>query len=215
MPEWRRLDSPETPRTPRGSKRPSTGDFTAILQEVLVDEDRCEAFIDWMYREFCSEVILSFFEFVQFRNYVKEEMKKTAGDIVHEDVHNFDFYEGMPKSTIIHDPSRLHPLATRPSFHDNVSSLSTVIESGANAKEHILTRCKKIAHLFYRKYIMHHHAEHEINISGTLKARYLRMEPEECNGMELEECVTVYDEIIAEMMKYQSQSFRRFERSNQ
>ena len=78
----------------------SSGNFRDKLRETLNDEQKCEAFIDWMYRGFSSEVILSFLELVQFKEFVKEQIGKVcvAGDA---DPYDFALYDGMPKSSII------------------------------------------------------------------------------------------------------------------
>lgn len=75
-------------------------------------------------------------------------------------------------------------------------------------------RCKRIAHLFFRKYI-DYHAEQELNISGPLRNIYFQMEHTKYDGKDLAQFVTVYDDVISEMMKYQSESYRRFERAHQ
>ena len=186
----------------------SPGTFMEKLRETLDDEQKCEAFIDGMYREFSSEVILSFLEFVQFKKYIKEQIGKicVAGD---EDPYNFQLYDGMPRSTIVYDPSRLEQRMT-PLSLDGVSSLSGDSESGARSSDNSLMRCRKIAHLFFEKYI-DYHSEHEINISGPLRNKYVKLEQGQYEAMELEQFVTIYDDLIAEMMKYMAASCRRFE----
>ena len=100
----------------------SSGTFESRLRDTLNDEDKFEAFINWMYREFSSEAILSFIEFVQFRAYLmnhisttntvkttnmmktSDTMKafKTTGA---SDSKRFDyqFYSKMPQSSIVHN----------------------------------------------------------------------------------------------------------------
>ena len=198
----------------------SPGTFREKLRETLSDEQKCEAFIDWMYREFCSEVILSFLEFVQFRNYVKAEIRKTDGnDVVAGDSDPYDFvlYDGMPKSSIIYDSGQSNEGISQEmtlSWLVHVSSLSRDTDSGAAPTENTLIKCKRIAHLFFRKYI-EHHSELEINISGSLRNKYVDLEQKEYDGMNVKQFVTLYDKVLAEMMKYQSQSYQRFERANQ
>ena len=57
-------------------------------------------------------------------------------------------------------------------------------------------------------------AELEINISGRLRDTFVHLDQANYEGMELEQFVTVYDELISEMMKYQAESYQRFERAN-
>ena len=87
----------------------SPGGFRETLQATLIDEQKCEAFIDWMYLEFSSEAILSFLEFVQFRQFVKEQIGRTdkTGNAVDSGPFDFALYDGIPQSTIIYDTFRL------------------------------------------------------------------------------------------------------------
>ena len=188
-----------------------SGTFREKLRNTLIDEHKCEAFIDWIYREFSSEVILSFLEFVQFKKYIKEQIGKicVAGD---EDPYDFQLYDGMPRSTIVYDSSRLEHTTT-PTSRQSVSSVSADPGSAASPSDNTLMRCKRIAHLFFEKYI-DYHSEHEINISGVMRNKYVKLEQGQYEAMELEQFVTVYDDLIAEMMKYLAESCRRFESAN-
>ena len=194
----------------------SSGDFRKTMQLILNDAQKCEAFIDWMYREFSSEAILSFVEFVQFRQFVKEEIGKTDGLNITVDSSPYDFalYDGMPKSSIIYDTSRFDHEMTRSSPVD-VSPSSAELSSDTNLPENLLmsSRCKKIAHLLFVKYI-NYHSEHEVNISGRLRETYVNLEQTEYEGINVVQFVTLYDDVIAEMMKYQSESYMRFEREH-
>ena len=215
MTEW----NPEDTNLELERTGPS-GTFREKLRETLSDEHKCEAFIDWMYREFCSEVILSFLEFAQFRNYVRSEIRKTdENDVVAGAADSYDFvlYDGMPKSSIIYDSGQFNEGVSQEvtlSCLVQVSSLSKDTDSGVAPEENTLMKCKRIAHSFFGKYI-EHHSEHEINLSGPLRNKYIDLEENEYGGMSVEEFVTLYNEVMAEMMKYQSQSYRRFERANQ
>ena len=209
MTEWNTLDSPSS-LSREGSI--SAGKFRHKLQETLKDEHQCEAFIDWMYREFSSEAILSFLEFVQFRKYVKEEeigKLCVAGDT---DPYDFALYDGMPKSTIVHDTSRLDQSFSSLS-KGGVTAMVGDLVTSTSPSDDTLVRCKRIAHLMFKKYI-DYHAEHEINISASLRKKFVELEQQQYDGMELEQFVTLYDEVISEMMKYQAESYRRFERAN-
>ena len=189
----------------------SSGSFREKLRKTLVDEHKCEAFIDWIYREFSSEVILSFLEFVQFKKYIKEQIGKicVTGD---EDPYDFELYDGMPRSTIVYDSSQLEQ-ATTPSSRESVASVSVDSGSATTPSNNTLMRCKRIAHLFFEKYI-DYNSEHEINISGAMRNKYVKLEEEHYEAMELEQFVTIYDDLIAEMMKYLAESCRRFESAN-
>ena len=193
----------------------SDGDFRRTLKGLLIDEQKCEAFIDWMYREFSCEVILSFIEFVQFRKFVMDEIKKVDGSDISADPdpYDFAFYDGMPQSTIIYDSFGFDQIAL-PGHLIDIPSLSADVESETSPTENPLVRCKRIAHLFFIKYI-NYASHHEINISGRLRNKYVAMERVEYDGMDLEQFVTFYDDVISEMMKYQSESYMRFERENQ
>ena len=193
----------------------SPGDFRETLQAILIDEQKCEAFIDWMYREFSSEAILSFVEFVQFRQFVKEETGKTDGVEIAgvSDHYEFALYDGMPKSTIIYHTSRCDQIMVLSSPVD-FSSPPAELPSGSSFSENPLIRCKRIAHLFFNKYL-DYGSEHEINISGRLREKYVIMEKTVYEGINLVQFVTLYDDVIAEMMKYQSESYMRFERAYQ
>ena len=188
----------------------SNGDYRKTLKGILIDEQKCEAFIDWMYREFSCEVILSFIEFIQFRKFVKDQIRKSgAGDMSADpDRYDFAFYDGMPRSTIIHDSFQTGR-ANLPAHHLHVASLSGDLESERNSTENPLIRCKWIAHLFFMKYI-NYASHHEINISGRLRDKFVKMEIAEYDGMDLEQFATLYDDVISEMIKYQSESYRRF-----
>ena len=193
----------------------SSGDFRETMQSVLIDEQKCEAFVDWMYREFSSEVILSFLEFIQFRKFVNEEIKKMDGVDIDGDSDPYDFalFGGMPQSSIIYNSFQFDE-AVVPSDLVDVPSLSADVESDGSPTQNPLIRCKRIAQLLFEKYI-DYDAQHEINISGRLRDKYVEMERMEYDGMDLKQFVTVYDEVISEMMKYQSESYMRFERAHQ
>ena len=213
------LQLDEGASTPNLEMKESSGTFAQKLQETLNNEQQCEAFIDWMYREFCSEVILSFLEFMQFRNYVKGEIKKTERDdifAVNSDPFDFALYDGMPRSSIIHDPLRVTSnYKVNPSSSNEILSVPRDLESGTSHNEEPLTKCQRISHLLFKKYIGSHYAEHEINISGALRNKYVELEQKQYEEVDLEQFLTLYDEVIAEMMKYLAQSFRRFERAHQ
>ena len=164
MAEWN-----EAARTPKLKMQKSSCNFMQKLKELLKDEHKCEAFIHWMHLEFSSETILSFLEFVQFRKYAKGEIKKTddlntAGAV---DRFDFELYDGMPRSTIVYNTSCAQQEVT-PVRQERIASSSDNIGSIISPSENALVRCKRIVHLFFRKYI-DYHSVHEVNISGPLR----------------------------------------------
>ena len=197
----------------------SSGDFRRTLRGILIDEQKCEAFIDWMYQEFSSEVILSFLEFVQFRKFVKEAIGDTDGSDISAEPDRYDFmlYDGMPQSTIVYDSFQFDQVTSptrSPSNAVDIAYMPSDTVAGTSPSEDPLRRCKRIAHLFFKKYI-EYKSEQEINISGRLRYQYFNLEQSRYDGMNLNQFVTLYDEVIAEMMKYQSQSYQRFQRVHQ
>ena len=67
--------------TPKStSKSISKLPLTERLQETLRDEVKFESFIDWMYREFSAEVMLSVIELSQFRAYLKDMDSENLGN---------------------------------------------------------------------------------------------------------------------------------------
>ena len=195
----------------------SSCSFREQLQETLNDEHKCEAFIDWMYREFSSEAILSFLEFVQFKKCIKEVIGETDENSTsaETDPFDFEFYDGMPRSTIIYETWTVVDSDNGAGVSmSDVLSLSAVVGSGSSLTEDPSMRAKRIAHLLFAKYI-DYHAELEINISGRLRDTFVHLDQSNYAGMELVQFATVYDELISEMMKYQTYSYRRFERAYQ
>ena len=193
-----------------------TGDFRLKLQETLNDEHKCEAFIDWMYREFSSEAILSTLECVQFKQYIKQEIGKIDGSDVSTETDRFDFelFDGMPRSTIVYDTwSLVHIEKGNMLSGSDALSLSEAVQSGSSPTDDPLIKAKRIAHILFMKYI-DYHAELEINISGSLRNKYVHLDQTNYEGMELEHFLTLHNDLISEMMKYQSQSYRRFSRSS-
>ena len=167
-------ESPKSSESPQGSIRNK-------LRETLQDETQFESFMEWMYREFSSEAMLSAIELVQFRALLREYGRNadTAEEII--------FYPEIPKSSIIHGVTG-----------------STTVSQGR------ITRLATIAGALYRKY-MDRQAELEVNISWPLRNRWdllhFRNYPED----DMTELVSAIDDVIAEMFKYIRQSFVRFD----
>merc|ERR1719361_1240756 len=88
----------------------STGNtLTNKLKKTLQDEVEFEAFMDWMYREFSSEVMLSVIELAQFKQYLKEYVQSASNpfDLPADRVKTIRFYPSMPQSSIIHNAHSL------------------------------------------------------------------------------------------------------------
>ena len=80
------------------------------------------------------------------------------------------------------------PATTRSS--QPATTLAAYLESDGKPSEKSLISCKRIAHLLFEKYI-DYDSQHEINISGRLRDKYVEMERIEYDGMDLEQFVTV------------------------
>ena len=79
-------------------------DYLMKLRETLNDEHKFQMFIAWMYREFSSESILSFVEFIQFKQWLKQEIRKSGDSVgsLTEDEFDYKLYRKIPKSSIIY-----------------------------------------------------------------------------------------------------------------
>ena len=241
----------------REAKRSSNEpiDYVKKFRETLNNQVRFEAFVDWMYREFSSENILSFIEFVQFKQWIRSQIQKTGGQTggpgneatdSSDDKFNFTFYGKMPRSSIVYDvddvdyklmvtppddaiitqpdreaaeydePPRMVSETTSLSQHDRCATTHTqnIVLEISDENMDLLVRCKKISHLLFEKYIANH-AEQMINISGTQRERYTELDQSQYAGLEISKFITLFDELIGEMLKYINHSFVRFDISQQ
>ena len=230
-----RLKQSKTTKKQRG-KQPVN--YLKKLRQTLNDEAKFQTFIDWMHREFSSEVILSFVEFIQFKQWLKEEIRKPGGMAVSRSADKFDykFYHKMPRSSIVYDeldekmeitPS---PKATSPKATKEGVDAPVVSETASLSKQRdvyvmnvvleisedidTLSRAKRIAHLLFKKYIKDR-AEYEINISGVQRDRYTQLNRSKYAGLDLLQFVGLFDELIGEMLMYINHSFFRFYISRQ
>ena len=181
--------------TPSDSaKRPNSSQSSLEdkLRETLQDEAQFESLMEWMYREFSSEALLSLIEFVQFKVLLKEYEQKADDD------EEMRFYSEIPKSTIVHAVSE----STAGKLEETTGS-----QNGS-------ARLPPIADALYKKYI-ERHSELEINISYSLRNRWdvlhFKNYPEDDMG----ELVNAVDEVISEMLKYIRHSFMRFDLDRQ
>merc|ERR1712154_426380 len=68
---------------------------------MFKDQDKCEEFVHFMYKEFSSESILCFIEFVQFKKRVMEYMEVDS----HSEV---VFDENFTRSSIVYDKEEIN-----------------------------------------------------------------------------------------------------------
>ena len=214
-------------KTAKKQREKEPADLLIKLHETLNDEVKFQIFIDWMYREFSSEAILSFVEMIQFKQWLKQEIRKTGGSVVHLNDDKFDYklYHKIPKSSIIYGQmdvmdeqveAEIAEQETREPILSESASLSnkrfadtmTIVLEMTGVRS-IRMRAKRIAHLLFKKYI-EHRAEYELNISGELRDKYSELDKSDYAGVNLLQFVELFDEVIGEMVMYIRQSFFRF-----
>lgn len=179
-------------------------DYHHRILETFKTEVEVEAFIDWMYREFSSESILSFIEFVQFKQWVKQRIRTSGGMAIslESDPADYQFYDKIPKSTIIY--------GNVTASVEMVSGMEIVDKLENWQKVDVRGRAKHIAHLLFVKYIRDR-SEFQINISGPLREQYTALDQTDYENLRLLEFVSLFDELIGAMMQYIRQSFVRFD----
>jgi len=217
------------------SDQPSKGKrdtLTSKLRETLQDEVKFEAFMDWMYREFSSEVMLSVIELGQFKQYLKEYVQRASNpfDLPADRVKTIRFYNDMPRSSIIFQPPvhtlNLHVIErlrstsageqrvadSSPDAQDSPAAETdeVVISRTPDEERTEKQRMKNIASALYEKYIRRH-CELEVNISYGLRNRWDRLHCDRYPEEDLIELIQVVDEVLSEMLRFISQSYRRFE----
>jgi len=152
--------------------------------ETLQNENKFEAFVQFVYREFNQEILLCFIELVQFKAALIGFKKKNSDTIKGEDI-EYQFidllYGDMPKSSIVE----------KKSGHDGIE------------------RFRNIAHLLFAKYI-NYYAEFEVNISSDLRNQYVAHDNNKW-VMEVHDFVLVFEPLINEMLYFMRQSFMRYE----
>ena len=156
------------------------------LRKTLQDESEFQLFMDWMFREFSSEVLLSVIELVQFQALLKEYGQTTAASSEEVDRtfgEQIVFYRTIPRSSIVHENTK------------QVKGLGQ------------LTR---IASSLYEKYIRSH-SELEINIGSGLRDRWGALHSTNYPIDKLKQLNSVVSDCVCEMMKYIRQSFLRFD----
>ena len=195
------------------SKSISKLPLTERLQETLRDEVKFESFIDWVYREFSAEVMLSVIELSQFRAYLKDMDSENLGNSseINHNCTNIEFYKNMPQSSILQSTHSLRLCNLEP-----VASLSTGGNGIDMECDHDLddgnrkAEVTRIVEALYLKYI-ERAAELEINVSSTLRNRWDILQGKQYPIEDLQLLTCVIEETIAEMLKYMRQSFIRFE----
>ena len=163
--------------------------------ETLQDELQFESFMDWLFREFSSEVMLSVIELVQFKQYLKKYGQRT-------DVNEIGFFEKMPSSSIVESAQTLEL--------NEVQSSSAGHEQTWSDSHTGWVSVPRIAGALYDKYIRRHSVL-EINISATLRNRWHTLHSSDYPQEDLPELSQLVDEVISEMLKYMRQSFLRFD----
>merc|ERR1712228_143961 len=160
------------------------------MRQMLLDEQQFEDFVQFMIKEFSSESILSFVEFVQFKQRLIDYMNLKTMTTDDGKFENHLMSEGIPKSSIV---------------HGNYAKIEE--------DEDMDKMFKNIATLLYEKYIKIG-AEFEINISSGLRCQYFAINAKKWD-MEIGKLVNVFDGLITEMNMFMRQSFCRYERSLQ
>merc|ERR1740123_1739122 len=159
--------------------------------DMMKNKDLFEALIAWMMKEFSVENVLSFAEFVQFKQYVKkikdnqstvaaQQTDQTANEEV--EVKYIDYcYAGVPISSIISRP-----------------------RAGMDEME----KCRDMAHELWLKYIKVGVA-FEINISYGLRGKYKNCDDNNW-VMPLDELLIIFDEAMIESHKMMRPSLGRW-----
>merc|ERR1712129_166157 len=151
------------------------------VRGMFQDEQLFEKFIAWLIREFSGENILSFVEFVQFKQYVikiKENRSTvaaqtdTAATEEKEDVKYIDYC----------------------ACNDQVP-ISSIVSRERNGLNEMET-CRGIAHELWLKYIKVE-ATFEINIGYGLRRKYKNCDDNNWN-MPLDELLIIFDEAMLE-----------------
>merc|ERR1712129_45707 len=160
------------------------------VRGMFQDEQLFEKFIAWMIREFSGENILSFVDFVQFKQYVikiKENRSTvaaqtdTAATEEEEDVNYIDYcYDQVPVSSIV--------------CRERI---------GLNEME----KCRDIAHELWLKYIKVE-AIFEINIGYGLRRKYKNCDDNNW-VMPLDELLIIFDEAMLEARRFMQRSLVR------
>lgn len=178
--------------SPHIAMTPTTS-IASKLRSTFGDETKFENLVDWIYREFCSEIILCFIEMVQFKQRVKEYMT-SKGVSSGDDVLEFELYPEIPKSSIVWRGHRHGTLSP------SITGVKTEDVTGLRLK----------AHLLFEKYIKLR-SEHEINISGPLRERYRSLDVSGYEELDAAELMGLFDDVINELLKYIRESFIRFD----
>ena len=136
-------------------------------------------------KEFSSETILSFVEFVQFKQRLIDYMKS---DGEQSEFANHLLSESIPKSSIVYND-----------------------KNAVKESEDAIGMFRDCAHLLFEKYIKIG-AEFEVNISACLRCHYMALDVKQWE-METSEFLNVFDCLVKEMYDFMRHSFCRYERS--
>lgn len=188
------------------------------LRSYLRNEAKFEVFVDWIYREFSSEILLSFIEFTQFKLYVEAALNRTEAvkrnsrsrrssrrmssvDVAWK--MDYVLYDAIPQSSIVY--------STKKRVYTMNSSDDIVTIKGRECDD--ITHCKHTAHLLFEKYIRNY-AELQINISCDLRTKYCNLDEAKYRSLDGEGMLRLFDPAIQEMYRYMKQSFVRLRMYN-
>lgn len=118
-------------------RRRGESNYVARLKAIMLKEEKFGQFVHWMYGEFSSESILSFIEFVQFKQRaieVLQELPEFATEQKNQEC-PYKFYSKIPKSSIVY--SAAHSVSSQSDHypdpeisHYELSPMSTTSIAG-------------------------------------------------------------------------------------
>ena len=113
------------------------------LLNVLKNEKVFELFIHWIDREFSLEIIVSFIEFVQFKQrlklYITDTLDQTLGN---NDDKEYVFYDEMLKSAIVYGHGSIELIKLNHTNNETKGNNSSTIELTENI-ESIQQKCEQ------------------------------------------------------------------------
>jgi len=91
-------------KSKHSKRRKRESNYVHRLKEAMLKEEEFGRFVHWMYKEFSSESILSFIEFVQFKRRAIDVLKNLPEySVEQKDLHcPYRFYPKIPRSTIVY-----------------------------------------------------------------------------------------------------------------
>merc|ERR1712129_27303 len=169
------------------------------VRGMFQDEQLFEKFIAWMIREFSGENILSFVEFVQFKQYViKIKEEQTAAAVI-ECESRTDTGTATAATEEEEDVNYINYC------YDQVPISSIVSREKIGLNE--IEKCRDIAHELWLKYIKVE-AIFEINIAYDLRRKYKNCDDNNWN-MSLNELLIIFDDAMLEARRFMQRSLVR------